>query len=169
MGLIGLYEQNDLRKQIFFRPNTGQNLGTFSFRGSFNGNEQPFGVFTGTTTAEILLIRAECYARGGNKSEAISDLNTLLEKRYNKLGWLPLNPSLINNPLEVILTERRKELVFRGIRWQDLRRLNAEGANITIKRTLDGTDYLLPANDKRWVALIPFDVINRSGIQQNIR
>lgn len=168
-NLLASYGSNDLRKSVFFRANTGANRGTFGFRGSFMGSESQSGVFCGTTTAEMLLIRAECYARQENKSKAVADLNTLLEKRMDKNNWVPINPSTINETLPLVLSERRKELIFRGLRWMDLRRLNMEGANITLKRIINGTEYILPSNDNRWVAIIPYDVINRSGIQQNPR
>ena len=44
-----------------------------------------------------------------------------------------------------------------------------EGANITLKRDLDGTIYTLPPNDPRYVMPIPQDEINLSHIEQNAR
>ncbi|ACU04199.1 RagB/SusD family nutrient uptake outer membrane protein [Pedobacter heparinus] len=167
--LLNLYTDIDLRKRIFFRPNTGINAGTFAFRGSYGGSQFPGSVFTGTTTGEMLLIRAECFARIDNKVLAIKDINTLLAKRMDKTKWSPIDPSTVTDPLSLVLAERRKELVFRGLRWMDVRRLNMEGANITLKRQINGIEYTLPPNDPRGVALIPFDVINRAGIPQNPR
>lgn len=168
-ALLSIYNQFDLRKTILFKPNTGVNTGTFGFRGSYFGTEGPWLVFTGTATSEMFLIRAECYARKGEKEKAVSDLNTLLAKRMDKNHWIPIDPSVVNEPLALVLAERRKELVFRGLRWMDVRRLNMEGANITLKRVINGTEYSLLPNNNRWVALIPYDVISRSGIQQNPR
>lgn len=169
-NLLGSYDTNDLRRSIYFRPNTGANVGTFGFRGSFSGSIQsPGSGFSGTTTGEMLLIRAECYARIGNKAKAIDDLNLLLAKRMNKNNWSPIDFTSVDDPLALVLSERRKELVFRGLRYMDLKRLNMEGANITLKRTINGIEYALPPNDNRWVGLIPYDVISRSGIQQNLR
>ena len=168
-NLFAIYRPEDLRRSIFFRPNTGANVGTYAFRGSFAGTQGTALIFTGTTTAEMLLIRAECYARKGDKEKSVSDVNTLLAKRISKNNWLPINPSTVNDPLTLVLSERRKELPFRGLRWMDLRRLNMEGANITLKRVVNNIEYTLPPNDNRWVALIPYDVINRSGIEQNPR
>jgi hypothetical protein len=60
-------------------------------------------------------------------------------------------------------------LLFRNLRWSDLRRFNLEGANITLKRIINGTSYTLPPNDLRWVLLIPDLETSRSGIPQNPR
>ncbi|WP_127126415.1 RagB/SusD family nutrient uptake outer membrane protein [Pseudoflavitalea rhizosphaerae] len=167
--LLSSYLPNDLRRTVFFRPNSGQNTGTFAFRGSYNGTENSSSVFTGTTYAEMLLIRAECFARNGEIESAIADINSLLEKRFHKDYWMPIDPASVTDPVELVLSERQKELVFRGIRWMDLRRLNSEGANITIRRIINDTEYKLLPNDRRMLALIPFDVINRSEIVQNVK
>lgn len=168
-NLLSLYDVNDLRRTIYFRPNTGQNKGTFSFRGSFNGTEGLAQIFTGATVGEMLLIKAECSARKGDIENSIKDLNILLARRINKISFVPIDPTTVVDPIKLVLNERRKELVFRGIRWGDLRRLNVTGENISIKRIINNIEYVLPANDKRWVALIPEEVINRSGIPQNPR
>lgn len=164
------YDVNDLRRTLFFRPNAGINSGTFGFRGSYHGNSNIGLVFDGITTSEMYLIRAECYARGGNKDAAIADLNTLMINRWSNNGsWIPFSAESADEAKNKILVERRKELVFRGLRWSDLQRLNLEGADITLKRIIAGITYTLPPNDKRWVMLIPWDVINMSGIEQNSR
>tara|TARA_R110002033_G_scaffold36621_1_gene75228 strand:+ start:3737 stop:3916 length:180 start_codon:yes stop_codon:yes gene_type:complete len=59
--------------------------------------------------------------------------------------------------------------VWRGLRWQDIRRLNKEGAGITLTRTLKGENYTLPPNDPRYIFPIPDDEIALSGIKQNVR
>lgn len=168
--LIRSYVDGDLRKEVFFRPNTGANVGTFSFRGSYHGNGNVGSIFTGITTSEIYFIRAECNAREGLISESLSDLNIVMEKRWRNNGsWTPITSNDVNDVLNKVLFERRKEMVFRGLRWTDLRRFNLDVGNITLQRNIDGTSYYLPPNDKRWVMLIPFDVINKSGITQNPR
>lgn len=170
-SLYDSYTINDLRKIIFFKPNTGINVGTYAFKGSYDGSTN---LFSGLATDEVYLIRAECYARGGKISEAMADLNTLLSNRYVNLP--PANPyiniiaSNETEALSIILNERRKELLFRGIRWTDLRRLNKESTfAITLNRTINGTDYKLLPNDLRYTLLIPTSVINNSSTTQNPR
>ena len=46
--------------------------------------------------------------------------------------------------LQMILNERRKELVGRGIRWSDLKRLKVEGRfDKVLQRHLNGKEYRL--------------------------
>lgn len=164
-NLYNSYDNNDLRKSIFFEPNGD---GTYGFIGGYYGN-QDAQVFDGIVTDEMYLIRAECYARANNKDAALSDLNTLLQKRWKTGLFTNVTASDATDALNKILVERRKELIYRGVRWSDLRRFNLDGANITLKRIINGTTYTLPPNDPRWVMLIPLEVINASGIEQNPR
>jgi starch-binding outer membrane protein, SusD/RagB family len=158
------YNVNDLRKTIFY----GSNAGMPYWQGSYFNYSSTFTNFDGIATDEVYLIRAESKARAGNKDDAMSDLNTLLRKRWNN-QFTDLTASDAVDALNKILIERRKELPFRGLRWTDLRRFNLEGANITLTRIINGTTYSLPPNDPRWVLLIPVIEISRSGIAQNPR
>ena len=67
------------------------------------------------------------------------------------------------------LKERRKELLFRGLRWSDLKRYNRDGAGISLERTVNGTTYTLPPNDLRYAIAIPEDIIKMTGMPQNPR
>lgn len=164
--LYNSYDNNDLRKTLFFNPNGD---GTYKFYGSYLGIV-PFFPFDGITTDEMYLIRAECYARAGNMNAAMTDLNALMIKRWKNNGsWVPFTATDANDAKNKILTERRKELLYRCLRWPDIRRLNLEGANITLTRVINNVTYSLPPNDLRSVMLIPQDEINLSGIAQNPR
>ncbi len=162
--LINTYSNNDLRKSVFFKLNTD---GTYSFKGSYTGSVLPFG---GISTNELYLIQAECHARKGNTAEAMKPLNTLLVKRFKTGTFIPLTASSAEAALNIILKERRKELVYRGMRWQDLRRLNLEARFATeLSRVINGQTYLLAANDSRYVFPIPNYIIAATGIAQNPR
>jgi len=68
------------------------------------------------------------------------------------------------------LKERRKELLFRGLRWTDLRRLNLDPRfAVTLARNVSGQIYSLPPEDPRYAWPIPDDEIQASGIPQNPR
>jgi hypothetical protein len=155
------YSDNDMRKIIFFRNN---NDGTFGFRGSY---ERGSSLFSSVATDEMYLIRAESFARQGNIKDAMDDLDSLLIKRLKTGAFEPITAADQNDALKKILTERRKELLMRGLRWMDIKRLNKEGANISLMRIVNGNTYILPPNDKRFALPIPEDVIQMSGIQQN--
>ncbi|MCW3087592.1 MAG: hypothetical protein JWQ78_978 [Sediminibacterium sp.] len=157
------YAANDLRKSIFFRTITGNNMG---FKRGYAGNVL---AFTGLATDEVYLNRAESYARAGNTTAAMNDLNGLLSKRWKTGTYNPLSASSSADALAKVLAERRKELVWRGLRWADLKRLNKEGAAITLTRQLNGQVYTLAPNSPRYVLPIPADEIGLSGNAQNPR
>lgn len=163
-----LYQQyvaNDLRKTLFFED---RGSGNVYFRGQYTGT-YPF--FSGLATNELYLVRAECYARLGNKDGAAGDLNALLVKRWKTGTYSNYQPSDANEALKKVLDERRKELPFTSsVRWSDLRRLNLEaGFEKTVTHVLNGQSYILLPNDKRYVLPIPDDEIRLSGIVQNER
>lgn len=162
--LINTYSSNDLRKSVFFKLNTN---GTYTFKGSYTGSILPFGGFSSN---ELYLIQAECYARKGNTVDAMKSLNTLLVKRFKTGTFIPLTASSAEAALGIVLKERQKELVYRGMRWQDLRRLNLEPKFATdLSRVINGQTYVLPANDSRYVFPIPNYIIDATGISQNPR
>lgn len=157
-----LYDSNDLRRNVFFYPFSSNVI----FYGSYD--VQHSSKFTGLATDEVYLIRAECLARQGKTAAAMDDLNTLLVKRW-KTGTYVIHTAIdAQDALKQILLERRKELVFRGLRWTDLRRLNKDPQfAVTLKHIVNGVTYTLPPNDKRYALPIPDSEIQLSGIQQN--
>ena len=67
----------------------------------------------------------------------------------------------------IILQHRRKELLMRGLRWMDIKRLNEDGADIILQRMVDNQVHSLPPNYKRYALPIPADIILHAGIKQN--
>lgn len=161
--LYSSYAADDLRKTVFFRDNRN---GTYGFKGSYEGAGN---LFSGVATNEVLLMRAEARARQGKVMEALEDLNNLLETRWKAGMFAPVTADTQPEAVAIILEERRKELLMRGLRWMDIKRLNREGAGINLTRSLDGQTFSLPANDPRFALPLPEDVIELSGMQQNLR
>ncbi len=168
--LIAQYANNDLRLVVYFDKLTD---GTYTKkRGHFGAGTY---AFTGLATDEVYLIKAECLARRAETIEAMAVLNQLVRKRWNPNATNPATPykditaTTHAEALQKVLIERRKELIWRGLRWHDLKRLNKEGANITLTRKVNGVTYVLPPKDIRYVFPIPDDEISLSGIEQNIR
>ena len=72
--------------------------------------------------AEVLLTLAEAYAQTGDNVDALTYVNQVAKNRDPSFaGYVDVNAALITD----ILNERRKELAFEGLRWFDLKRLNA--------------------------------------------
>jgi tetratricopeptide (TPR) repeat protein len=162
-ALYNLYSTDDLRRSLYFR--TGS-LGTININGSYNRSTLPF---TGLAVDEVYLIRAEMYARANKKDEALSDLNAVLLNRYKAGSFIPVTAATPEAALAIILEERRKELVFRGLRFTDVKRFNKEGKAITLTRSVNGVTYTLPPNDRRYALPIPPDEMLLNEVQQNQR
>lgn len=109
---------------------------------------------------------AESCLELGDINRAKELLEGFIEKRYRDAD---LSPVLEDELRQRILTERRKQLLFRGIRFADIKRLNKRGENISLRRVIRGEEYFLPANDPRFTILLPLDVIQLSGMEQNKR
>jgi len=156
--LLASYQPSDLRRDYFFS------------RGRFIGVYDEDGyAFCGLATDEIYLTRAECYARTGNINNAMNDLDSLMIKRMSTGTFTPYTATDANDALQQVLQERRKELLYRGLRWTDLRRLNMDASTATtLTRTVAGTIYTLSPNSTRYVYYIPQNVINlNANMQQN--
>lgn len=162
-ALYNSYLPGDLRKSIFFKPN-GE--GYPVFKGNYSGSPD---MFAGLATDEVYLTRAECFARAGNVAAAMNDLNTLLVNRFQTGAFVPLTATDAADALEKVLVERRKELVMRFVRFMDLKRLNKEGAGISILRVINGEVYTLQPNDLRYALPLPEDVLALTGMPQNPR
>lgn len=155
------YSSNDIRKNAWFRMQTGK----LRFRGSYDGSTQ---YFNGLAIDECYLTKAECLTRLGNYNDGIKVLNTFLITRHNV--YTPILVNSAPEALEIALLERRKELLLRGVRWTDLRRLNLDkSTQKTLYRNLNGMDYTLMPNSANYVLPIPPNVIELTNMPQNDR
>ena len=154
---------DDLRPSIFFYNNNGA-IG-------FNSQYDKLNNLSATiSTDEIYLNKAESEARLGNTNAAMTDLNTMLITRWSTGTFKPHTAISADDALVQILSERRKELVFTGLRWSDLRRLNKDSRfAITLYRNINGVVYSLPPNDLRYAMPIPDNEIQLNPMPQNIR
>lgn len=162
--LINQYQQGDLRKDVYFLRN---NLGNYNIKRGFIGGGSY--QFTGLSTGEMYLIRAECNARNEKIDDAAGDMATLLTSRYEKGTSIAVPTDSAEELLGFIISERRKELVWRGLRWSDLKRYNDAGGNITLTRKIGENTFELKANDPRYVFPIPTDEILIGNLEQNPR
>lgn len=127
--LINLFDNQDLRKGLFFEEKTFQerNLtemitGKYTALMKFNRNLTRGDVSDAFNlrVSEAYLNAAEALFMNGQIAESKNLLNTFLQTRYKNV--LDLN-TLSDKDLSLfIINERRKELCFEGHRWFDLRR-----------------------------------------------
>lgn len=149
--LYGLYDSLDLRKKVNFRES--RTPGFHNFVARYTGDFYDFG---GLATDEVLLNRAESAIRIGKMEEALSDLNRLRESRYEAGEYVPVTGISDMELLGEIVLERRKELLFRGLRWLDLRRLNQDpDFAMTLERKFNEEEASLPPNSGGYTFDIP--------------
>ncbi|MBO4455829.1 MAG: RagB/SusD family nutrient uptake outer membrane protein [Bacteroidales bacterium] len=119
---------------------------------------------------EVVLNRAEAYAKKGQDAKALEDVNTI-RKRAGLSGDALMTAANIKergykDVLDCVLAERRLELCYEGHRMFDVFR-----NKLPMDRRFVGChDWeVMQPNDKRIALLIPLDEINSSGIPQNER
>ena len=119
---------------------------------------------------EVVLNRAEAYAKTGKEAQALEDVNTI-RKRAGLSGDALMTSSNIKergyaDALSCVLDERRRELCYEGHRMFDVFR-----NKLPMDRRFVGChDWeVIQPNDPRIALLLPLDEINSSGIPQNQR
>jgi len=100
-------------------------------RGFFKADEDPIPLYL---PGEIILIRAEVFARQNRLADAATEINRILTKTPAQDIWglgasLPANNTLFNQAsiLEEIYRNRSIELYLSGLRLDDSRRFNRPG------------------------------------------
>ncbi len=168
----GKYQATDIRKTAYFITNTFSGVtynNIFKHFGRASGNANVVDV-KALRTAEVLISRAEAYARLNKNTEALADLNTLRKSRYsNYVAGTEAGADL----LTAILLERRLELAFEGHRFFDLKRLGLGVTRSSFGDKADGTGVnnvtrSLPAGDIHFQLPLPQSEINANpNIVQN--
>lgn len=162
--IIKSYHVDDLRSLIFLRDYGNGNI---NFKGTYTNTAT---LFSGLATDEMYLIRAESKAWDNDLTGAMDDLNLLLKTRWKTEKYIAYTASTQKQAIDIIIMERRKELVSRGTRWMDLRRLNQNKPyEKTLERKLNGQTLSLLPQSPKYTFPIPQNEIDGSGIEQNIR
>lgn len=144
---VAFFETEDIRR-LNISTSNGRNTYMASVSYEYN---------IGITTPEMYLIRAEGNAREGKLQLAMDDLNKLRKNRFTPAGYVELTASDKIDATRKVLDERRRELLFKGVRWFDMRRLHDDpNFGFTPRHYLaDGTFIELQANSPRYVMTIP--------------
>ena len=166
--LLKKYVNGDIRYKAYFFSTVTGGVTKWTFKGSYKGVSTSY--YTGLAIDEVYLNRAECLARTNKPAEALADLNKLRQNRFTPATYIPLQSVDAQQVLDWVVAERRIELIMRGTRWSDLRRLNKEPRYATsLKRVLDTQTFELKPNDQRWTWPLPVEAIENGGYTQNPR
>ena len=157
------YVDDDLRKVLYFRINAGLPR----FKGGYFGSAN---CFVGLATDEIYLIAMECLIRLGKLKDAEILFNRFLITRYKTGKYTLIDFSYQEEALALVLKERRKSLLFRCLRFSDIKRLNKTTPQLVrIKRIINGEVTIIPPNDPRYAFPIPLKELLLNPIPQNPR
>lgn len=168
--LIALFDQDtDLRWKLF--------ITTFPMFGDDPEGDTPrtvaflFPNNRGLNIGELYLTEAEACVREGETDDALSLLNELARKRHVAGTYTDETERDPDKLLRLILDERRRECMQKGIRWFDLKRLNKDPRFAkTITHTLYGETYTLTPEDNHYVLPIPLSVMGHNSLMvQNPR
>jgi starch-binding outer membrane protein, SusD/RagB family len=116
--------------------------------------------------AEVILNRAEAYARSNQPGKALDDVNVIRQRAGLSGDQLFRTDNMMGytDVLDIVLDERRLELAFEGHRMFDVYRNKKN-----MDRRYSGVQpyEVVNYNDNKIQYLIPQDEINTSGISQN--
>ncbi|MBO9635269.1 MAG: RagB/SusD family nutrient uptake outer membrane protein [Chitinophagaceae bacterium] len=156
--MLKTFDVNDLRLLYLYGG-----LGDLSFkkRGDayFNPNGTPANF--GTSVEEMKLIIAEEAALRSDVDAALTQINDIRKCRIKKAVYQPLATTDKDIALGWVLRERKFELAYRGLRWFDMRKLNAAG-KMPLLRRMGANDQVLvelPPNSPKYVLQIPVSVL----------
>lgn len=172
--LKNLFGTNDARFNLFFNSTSTSLLDAGSGTAYFNVPYTKFFYPTvGMKVPEVYLMLAECYAREGNLTEAMNTVNQLRAKRILSGAVLPV-PATTQETMNIIISERRKELLFGFNRFFDLKRFNLEPEYAKtivrvfplVNKTVPQKTYTLAPNSQLYIIPFPQNVMK---LNPNIR
>lgn len=169
--LRALFGTNDARFNTFFNTTNATFLDIGSGAAYYNVAYTRFFYPTvGLKTTEVYLMQAECLARENDLAGAMAIVNKFREKRILS-GTIKLPvPATRKETMEIIINERRKEMVLGFNRFFDLKRLNTEAEYAkTLVRTyplvnktvLQQTYTLLPSS-RLYVIPFPLSILKKN-------
>jgi len=164
-----LFGNNDARFNLFFNTTNASFLDIGSNTAYYAVNYNRFFYATvGMKTTEVYLMLAECYARDNNFPEAVDILNRLRAKRILAGGTINLTvPISRKETMDLVINERRKELLLGFNRFFDLKRLNNEpeyAKTITrvfplVNKSVPQKTYTLQPNSRLYIIPFPLNVL----------
>lgn len=151
---VDSYIPNDLRKALYYQDNGNKG---YTFKGSYSGSKLST-MFAGLSTDENYLNYAEVLLRNGKRKEAVGVMNRLLKTRFKTGTYVDIKADDAAFTLDYILSERRKSLIGKGLRWIDMRRLNNDNQYfINARKEINGEIYELKMNDERLQFQVPYN------------
>ncbi|NLR66482.1 RagB/SusD family nutrient uptake outer membrane protein [Chitinophaga varians] len=158
VAFLKMFDVSDLRLKLFYE-NTGDY--TYPKRGVVAFNPSGAVANFGTCVEEMKLIIAEAAARAGRLPEALAQVNDIRKCRIKKEAYQPLSSTDAMEVMGFVMRERRLELAYKGLRWMDMRRLDAENRMPAVYRYDANNEAIatLPPHGARYTLQIPLAVL----------
>lgn len=131
------------------------------------GAESEFNT-TGLTTADNILLQAECAVRSNDLDRAASLLNTVRQKRLYASSYQPLTFNSKAEAIQEVERAVRCEKVYSILGFVNLKRWNQDSEwAVTLTRNINGDVYTLSPSSPLWVWPFPSNdvTINPNLIQ----
>ncbi|MBS1606133.1 MAG: RagB/SusD family nutrient uptake outer membrane protein [Bacteroidetes bacterium] len=169
--LLSVLQPNDQRYILFTTGASTISSQYVAAGGRFFSKDRSLGEArnTGVSVPEMMLIKAEYYARTGDAAMAMEWVNKLRVKRYTAANYVALSASDADDALVKVIQERQREFFCRMLRWWDMRRLKSESRfQRTVTRVFGGVTYTLDPSGNRYVLPIsPYNLKLNPEIQPN--
>jgi len=169
--LRALFGNNDARFNMFFNTTSASFLDIGSNTAYWSVVYTKFFYGTvGLKTTEVYLMKAECLARENDLAGAMAIVNQLRQKRIIS-GTINLPvPATRKETMELVINERRKELLFGFNRFFDLKRLNTEAEyakTVTrvyplVNKTVPQVTYTLLPTSRLYIIPFPLNVLKKN-------
>lgn len=130
-----------------------------------------FGAFyhwnpAGIKLSEVYLMAAECYARKGDKENAMKYVNDVRKNRIITKYYTGLTATDATDAMRIVREERKRELLFTSNSFFDMRRFCTE-FNETLTREVDGKIYTLKPDSHLLTSPFPVSAMQNSNLIQN--
>ncbi|WP_367209888.1 RagB/SusD family nutrient uptake outer membrane protein [Sphingobacterium sp. R2] len=162
--LLSLFDGSDQRYNLFTVP--GSKISAWEvYDGRYYYLDfiKSEGRNVGPSVPEMLLIKAEAAARDNQPANAMTFVNRLRASRILPGSTVNLSATDGDDALVKVMQERRREFMFRMLRWWDMRRLKDDTRfQKTYTRTFGGITFTLAPNSNRYVFRIAQYEINLS-------
>jgi starch-binding outer membrane protein, SusD/RagB family len=167
LSFLQSFDVNDIRLQAYYT-----NVGPLSLVTRGLSVYQPSVALPnwGTSVAEMRLIIAEAAARGGDLTTALQQLDAVRKCRIVSSVYQAYQSSNATDVLQKILDERGFEFPYCGMRWFDMRRLNAENLMPAVNRydAQNNVIATLAPQSPRYTLQIPTQaILYNPGMPQN--
>ncbi|WP_316848902.1 RagB/SusD family nutrient uptake outer membrane protein [Pedobacter agri] len=152
--LLALLGTSDQRYNLFTVPATTISSTYATAGGRFFSRDLSIGEARniGPNVPEMMLIKAEYYARNNDISNAILWMDRLRIRRFKKADYVPSTAANAQEALAKVIDERHREFFCRMLRWWDMRRLKSEPAfQRTYTRVVNGATLTLAPSSDRYV------------------